>query len=158
MLVGTALTALLAACGGEEPAPVVGRPAPDFTVDSLEPEPLALQSFRGRPVVLNFFATWCGPCRDELPAFQAQAGKHAEAGLAVLLIDLQEDPDDVAVFLHELKIDLPTGIDRTGEVTKRYRVRGLPSTFFIDRQGVIRAVQMGALDERLLESGISKII
>jgi thiol-disulfide isomerase/thioredoxin len=108
--------------------------------------------------VLNFFATWCGPCRYELPAFQAVAQRHAERGLAVLLVDLQEDPADVGQFLESLKVKLPAAIDETGHVTKAYRVRGLPSTFFLDRGGVIRAVQLGALDDRALESGVDKIV
>lgn len=150
----------LAACGGqtEEPAPVVGRPAPDFSLTGLDGEPVALASLRGKPVVLNFFATWCLPCRQELPAFQAMAERHADKGLTVLLVDLQEDPADVAAFLESLDVGLSAVVDDTGRVTKAYRVRGLPSTFFLDRQGVIRAVQLGALDERALEGGVNRIV
>jgi cytochrome c biogenesis protein CcmG/thiol:disulfide interchange protein DsbE len=150
----------LAGCGApeEQPVPVVGRRAPDFALTGLDGESVSLASFRGRPVVLNFFATWCVPCRTELPAFQAMAQRHADRGLAVLLVDLQEDPEDVGRFLASLDVSLPAAVDETGHVTKAYRVRGLPSTFFLDREGVIRAVQLGALDDRALESGVAKIV
>ena len=71
---------------------------------------------------------------------------------------MQEDPDDVAVFLGELSVSLPTVVDSSGEVGKTYRVRGLPSTFFVGRDGTIKQAQLGELDGRLLETGISKIV
>lgn len=151
---------VLGACqsANNTPAPIVGRPAPDFAARSLDGERITLHQYRGQPLVLNFFATWCVPCLTELPAFQTIANRYAERGLAFLLVDLQEDPEEVALFLSELDVALPAVIDDTGEITKLYRVRGLPSTFFLDRAGIIQAVQMGALDERLLENGVGKII
>jgi cytochrome c biogenesis protein CcmG/thiol:disulfide interchange protein DsbE len=148
----------LAACGRvqEEAAPVVGRRAPEFRLAKLDGQPLALAELQGQPVVLNFMATWCGPCKVELPAFQQLAGRRPE--LSVLLVDLGEDSEMVGEFLDSLKVSLPTVLDESGQVTKSYRVRGLPSTFFIDREGVIRAIQLGALDERALETGIAKIL
>jgi cytochrome c biogenesis protein CcmG/thiol:disulfide interchange protein DsbE len=145
-------------CAGEAPAPVVGRPAPDFELGSIDGERISLAGLRGRPVVVNFFATWCKPCKQELPAFQAQAARHVDNELTFLLVDMQEDPDDVAVFLGELGVSLPAVVDSSGEVGKTYRVRGLPSTFFVGRDGVIKQAQLGELDGRALESGISKIV
>lgn len=156
-MLGTAGLLALAACATpvEEAAPVVGRRAPEFSLPALNGTPVALASLRGRPLVLNFMATWCLPCRQELPAIQSLTARHPE--LRVLLVDWAEDPEQVAAFLEELKVDLPTVVDDTGQVTKAYRIRGLPSTFFIDREGVIRAVQLGALDDRTLDAGVSKI-
>ena len=151
-----ALAAL--ACAGEGPAPVVGRRAPDFTLASIDGGRLSLAGLEGKPVVLNFFATWCVPCKKELPAFQSLSSQYAERGLTFLLVDMQEDPDDVAVFLGDLGVSLPAVVDSSGEVGKTYRVRGLPSTFFVGRDGLIKLAQLGELDDRLLESGISKIV
>jgi len=134
-VLGLGASFVSAACGAAEgPAPIVG------------------------PVVVNFFATWCGPCRKELPAFQLLAERYADRDLTFLLVDMQEDPDAVAVFLSELRVTLPAVVDSSGEVAKSYRVRGLPSTFFIGRDGVIRQAQLGELDERLLEAGIANIV
>ena len=156
LLVGAG-AALLAACGRaeEEAAPVVGRRAPEFRLAKLDGEPLALAQLQGKPVVLNFMATWCEPCKVELPAFQQIAGRRPE--LTVLLVDFGEDSEMVSEFLDALKVTLPTVLDENGQVTKSYRVRGFPSTFFIDRTGVIRAIQLGALDQRALEAGIARI-
>jgi cytochrome c biogenesis protein CcmG/thiol:disulfide interchange protein DsbE len=157
-LLAGAGAALLAACrpAEEEAAPVVGRRAPEFRLATVSGEPLALADLRGKPVVLNFMATWCGPCKHELPAFQEMAGRRPE--LTVLLVDLGEDSELVAEFLESLKVSLPTVLDESGQVSKSYRIRGLPSTFFIDRTGVIRAVQLGALDQRALENGVTRIV
>jgi thiol-disulfide isomerase/thioredoxin len=150
---------LLSGCGASaEPAPIVGRVSPDFQLPSIDGGTIALTGLRGKPVVVNFFATWCVPCKKELPAFQALAGQYASRGLSFVLIDVQEDPDDVGVFLGDLKINLPAVVDSSGEVVKTYRVRGLPSTFFVGADGVIKQAQLGELDGRSLEQGISKIV
>jgi peroxiredoxin len=157
-LVGGALALAAVGCAAEGPAPVVGRRAPDFKLASIDGGEVSLAGLQGKPVVVNFFATWCNPCKKELPAFQALSQQYAEQGLTFLLVDMQEDPDDVAVFLGELQVSLPTVVDSSGEVGKTYRVRGLPSTFFIGRDGTIKQAQLGELDGRLLETGISKIV
>jgi cytochrome c biogenesis protein CcmG/thiol:disulfide interchange protein DsbE len=158
LLLGGAALALVACRADEAPAPVAGKRAPDFSAARLPQGTVRLSDLAGKPVVLNFFATWCQPCTKELPSFQRLAGQFADKELSFLLVDLQEDPDDVAVFLDNLKITLPTAIDERGEIVKTYRVRGLPSTFFIGRDQVIRMAQLGALTDSLLDEGISKII
>jgi cytochrome c biogenesis protein CcmG/thiol:disulfide interchange protein DsbE len=159
LLLGGGSALLLAACRPSEgPAPIVGRHAPDFTGALLPTGQQKLSDLAGRPVVLNFFATWCIPCRQELPTFEQLAARHADKGLTFLLVDMAEDPDDVALFLDELRVTLPTVVDHTGEIVKTYRVRALPSTFFIGRDGNIKMAQLGALDENLLSLGISKIV
>jgi peroxiredoxin len=145
-------------CASGGPAPVVGRRAPDFKLAAIDGGEVSLAGLEGKPVVVNFFATWCTPCKKELPAFQALAGQYADRGLTFLLVDMQEDPDDVAIFLGELSVSLPAVVDSSGEVGKTYRVRGLPSTFFVGRDGMIKQAQLGELDGRLLETGISKIV
>src|SRR5206468_3066388 len=127
-------------------------------VDLLPVGTTSLRSMAGKPVVLNFFATWCVPCTKELPTFQQLAERYADRGLTFLLVDMQEDPDDVAVYLDDLKVALPAAVDQTGEIVKTYRVRALPSTFFVGRDQIIKMAQLGVLDERLMAEGISKIV
>jgi cytochrome c biogenesis protein CcmG/thiol:disulfide interchange protein DsbE len=154
------VAALLLACRAPDnaPAPVVGRRAPAIVLRSLEGGELTLAALQGRPVIVNFFATWCLPCKNELPALQASSVRHAASGLSFILVDMLEDPDDVAVFLGDLAVTLPAGVDASGEVVKSYRVRGLPSTFFVGRDGVIKQVHLGELDEARLQQGISTIL
>src|SRR5215213_5446410 len=105
--VGVVVALAALACAGEGPAPVVGRRAPDFSLASIDGGRLSLAGLEGKPVVVNFFATWCLPCKKELPAFQELSSRYAERELTFLLVDMQEDPDDVASFLGELKVTLP---------------------------------------------------
>src|ERR1041384_4383168 len=103
LLLGGA-AALLVGCGAtQEVAPVVGKKAPDFRLTALEGGLLGPSAYAGKPLGGNFFATWCIPCKQELPAFQAASGKYGDKDLKILLVDSLEDPDDVAVFLGDLK-------------------------------------------------------
>ncbi|HUE75811.1 MAG TPA: TlpA disulfide reductase family protein [Chloroflexota bacterium] len=140
-------------------APVVGRLAPEFTLVRLNGEPLMLSDLHGRPVVVNFFATWCGPCKAEMPEFQAAQKRHGDGeNLAVLFIDWQESATVVRSFVEDLGIpEESVLLDDSGDVGRLYRVRGMPTTFFIDRDGVIQAAHLGAIDRSLLDRGLAKI-
>jgi len=138
-----ACVVLLSACSMlSAPEPVVGSPAPDFTLATLQGEPVRLSELRGQPVLLNFWATWCGPCRQEMPTIQA---RYNQGGFAVLAVDFAESRQQVQGFLDEIQVDLPVALDSDGSVQELYRVRGYPSTFFIDAQGIIRFFHIGEL-------------
>ncbi len=164
VLGGVMALLLLAGCalwpGGGEPAspPGPGQPAPDFALPALDGTPRRLSDLHGRPVLLNFFATWCVPCRVELPEFERAAERYRDRGLVVLLVDVQEEPEAVAAFVRDLGLRSPVVLDRTGEVAARYRVQGLPSSFFVGRDGLIRVTRLGVLDRALLERGLARIL
>lgn len=130
---------------GPLPSPREGFPAPDFTLDTLEGTPATLSDYRGQVVILNVWASWCGPCRAEMPALQNIYAAHRARGLAVLAVNstFQDNLADAQAFVQELGLSFPVLLDQQGAVSRRYLVRALPSTFFIDRQGVIRAVILG---------------
>ena len=136
-----------------------GQLAPDFALESrVVGEVVRLSDYRGQVVVLNFWASWCGPCRQEMPEFEA-AYRAAEAGgLTILAVnELSLDSRrDAERFIEEFELTFPVAYDATGAVAERYRVRGLPSTFFIDRAGVVRAATLGPVFGGLLEDGIAK--
>lgn len=139
------LALLLAACSITGTAePVVGAVAPDFALPNLDGETLRLSELRGQNVLLNFWATWCLPCRDEMPAIQA---RYNHGGFAVLAVDFGETRQQVSGFLAEIGVELPVLLDEDGRVQELYRVRGYPTTFFIDRRGVIRAMHIGQMSE-----------
>lgn len=127
---------------GTAAAPEVGRRAPDFTLTLVQGETVSLSQFRGRPVVVNFWATWCPPCVEELPAFQRVAD---EGRAAVLAVNVGDSGGEAAAFLREHGIDLPVALDTQGDMITRYRVAGLPQTFFIDADGVVRHVERGTM-------------
>jgi peroxiredoxin len=133
--------------------PALGELAPDFVLERPGTgERVSLSDFRGQPVVLNFWATWCVPCRTEMPDLQAA---HDEEGVVVLAVNWQESDSVVQDFVDEFALDFPVALDREGRVREHYGVVGLPATFFIDAQGILRARNFGPVYGNLLSDGIN---
>ncbi|HEY8489196.1 MAG TPA: TlpA disulfide reductase family protein [Thermaerobacter sp.] len=118
-------------------APAPGKPAPDFTLPQLDGPPVRLADLRGRVVVLNFWASWCVPCREETPALEAFYRRHGDE-VAFYAINVAEPLDTVRAFLEEFGATYPVLLDRDKTVFRRYRVGGYPETFWIDPQGILR--------------------
>ena len=133
----------------------IGALAPDFEWTGPAGETLRLSSYRGKVVVVNFWATWCPPCREELPALQRVAS--SESDVVVLEVDLMEPGDKARSFLDSLGLDrLQPVLDSDGATTRRFGVLSLPSTFFVDAAGVIRHLELTAVSEAQIRSGIKK--
>ncbi len=137
-------SSLAAAPGAAAPGARLGAPAPDFAVPATTGGVLGLAEFRGRPVVLNFWATWCPPCRTEMPEFE-RFQREQGARVVVLGIDMQEDPAVVGAFLRQYGISYRIGLDGDGRVSTLYAVTGLPTTVFVDSAGVVRDRVVGPL-------------
>ncbi|HEY5626078.1 MAG TPA: redoxin domain-containing protein [Dehalococcoidia bacterium] len=120
-----------------------GALAPDFLLQEVEGGETRLSDYRGRPVVLNFWATWCVSCRKEMPQFIEAYDAHRDDGLVVIGLNLQESESIIRPFVSEFGVDFPVLIDRDGEVGDDYRLVGLPTTFFINRDGVVESVFIG---------------
>ena len=135
------------------------QPAPDFAVESLDGEVLRLSDYRGKIVVLNFWASWCEPCRREMPEFEAAYQERlADDDFVVLGIDALalDSRADAEAFIDAIGATFPAAYDTPeGAVAARYGVRGLPATFFIDREGVVRAMTLGPVFGDLLTNGIA---
>ena len=129
------------------PAPVIGAPAPDFTLTDLDGNTVTLSALQGQVVILNFWATWCGPCRLEMPLLQATADTYRDQGLTVLAVDLDDPLADVQDFRTELGLTFPLLLDPGTTVTDLYRVRGWPTSYIINRDGVVDRQHIGALNE-----------
>jgi thiol-disulfide isomerase/thioredoxin len=139
------------------PAPAIGHPAPDFTLASPDGQALTLSDLRGKPVVLNFWATWCGPCRAEMPELQRVHERLEPAGVTVLGINQAEAPEAIARYQKELGVDFPTILDSRLGVSRQYLVNSLPTTFFIDREGVIRSMFIGPMTDAVLAQNLRTI-
>lgn len=144
----------------------LGKPAPDFNLPRLQNgalgEKLALSSLRGHPVIVNFWATWCAPCRAEFPAFQAKYEKYRDSlGLAVLAIQVQDDEGAGVAqkFVDDTKVTFTILRDVNDSVTGSYQIRGLPTTILIDRNGIVRDMILGGPQtEEALELKITTLL
>lgn len=159
------------AVGGAKVAAEEGALAPDFLLEQLDGPDLRLSDFRGKPVVLNFWATWCDPCRKEMPQFVRAYGEYKDEGLEIVAVNLQEGKTISQRFVDDYGVDFTVLVDRDAEVGDRYRVDALPMTFFIGRDGVVRSFYFGpfleeengtdvadAIDESELEARIAEIL
>ncbi|MBE9479472.1 MAG: TlpA family protein disulfide reductase [Chloroflexi bacterium] len=128
-------------------APEIGAQAPDFALRDLEGNEVRLSDYRGRTVLLTFWATWCGPCRLEMPTFEGRYQELKDDGFTVLGLNYDEPVEDVSAFRDELGLSFPLLLDPGGSVQRLYRIRGYPSSIFVDPQGVVRVVHIGLITE-----------
>ncbi len=123
----------------------VDRPAPLLSGTTLDGSTVSLADLRGRPVIVNFWASWCVPCRQEFPLFKAALARHAGDRLAILGVVFNDDAAAARAFATSTGATWPSLPDPSGAAAKAYRVPAPPQTFFVDREGVIRAAQLGQL-------------
>lgn len=148
--------ALLRPAGEGSAGPLVGKAAPAFELTGLDGEAVRLSDYRGRPVVVNFWASWCGPCREEAPLFaRLSARPDAPAVVGILFNETKEQ--NARNFIRDYRLNYPNLRDRGVETAMAYNVTGIPHTVFIDREGVVRHLDRGGLDEARLNVGLAKI-
>ena len=135
--------------------------APDFQLLNREGQTISLSGFRGRPVLINFWATWCGPCRFEMPFLQQVYVDWTakQSSLVMLTINYKEGPDKIDPFMTTLNLSLPVLLDTDGSVAKKYNIVAIPTTFFIDKDGIIQEKMVGAFSSpQQIESYLDKIV
>jgi len=146
---------------GKVPAPQQGFLSPDFELKTLEGETVKLSSLRGQAVLVNLWATWCPPCRAEMPAIEKVYNEYKDQGLVVLAVNMtyQDSFSDIAPFLDKYGLTFPVLLDESSEVGTAYQLRSLPSSFFIDRAGIIKEVVIGGpMAEALLRTRVEEIL
>jgi cytochrome c biogenesis protein CcmG, thiol:disulfide interchange protein DsbE len=127
------------------------RPAPDVTGVTLDGAEFRLADLRGRPVILNFWGPSCVPCRDEFPLFKAKLAEHAGDSLAIVGVLMDDPPEPARDFVAELGAEWPTVIDPGEKIQVAYRVAARPQTYFIDADGILRAIQIGEVSEAVFD-------
>ncbi len=153
-----ALALLVAGCSPTQGLKV-GNPAPNFQLHNLDGEPVSLSDFRGESVLINFWATWCPPCRAEMPYLQQVYDEWSGIGLVLLTINIGESSSKVEEFMQDYNLSFPVLLDTKRDVAQKYNVRGIPTTFFIDKDGIIQDMKVGAFQSKEeIESSLSKII
>ena len=139
-----------AAPTGQSGATRVGKPAPTFAMDLYGGGELSYGPDLGEPVVLNFWASWCPPCREESPLLERTWKQYRDRGVLFVGVDTQDTEQDALAYIDEFGLTFPNGLDVDGEITVAYGVVGLPVTFFIGSDGVVKRRWVGALTESQL--------
>lgn len=158
-LAASTLVVLGAPLGAQALAP--GEPAPDIRLPTLGGPETSLAALRGRPVLVNFWASWCGPCREEMPLIVAAYEAHRRAGLQVLAVNLRDQEEhgrDVERFVAQFQLPFPVLLDQRGRIRRRYQVAGVPTSVFVDAGGAVRVVHPGPITQEALARGLALIL
>jgi len=158
-LLSIAFATLLSAAGPLS-AQTLGSPAPDFTLKTLAGGTVSLSDYAGRPVFLNFWASWCKPCRGEMSDIVAAYDAHKDQHLQVLAINLtdQERMTDARKFADEFHMPFPVLLDEKGKVRKSYALHGVPTSVFIDTHGIVRLINPGPITSETIQRGLAEIL
>ena len=138
-------------------AGVLGEPAPNFTVSTFSGETFDLADYRGSPVIINFWASWCGPCRIEAPELEQAWRRFGEEGVVFIGVNVQDFDDSALSFIEEFNITYPNGPDEEGLATIDYGVGGIPVTFFIDQDGMVARRFVGSMNQAQLSVWINEL-
>ena len=137
----------------------IGKPAPDFQYQDADGQFVSLSDLQGKPVLINYWATWCSPCRVEMPYLQQVYTGWSGKGLVLLAINNGESPSRVGEFMQSQGFSFPVLLDTRGSIAQSYGIVRLPTTFFIDKDGIIQDMKVGAFRSVAeIESGLSKIM
>jgi len=146
---------------GRIPSPRQGFSAPGFTLEELEGEVVSLSDLRGQVVVINFWASWCPPCREEMPALERVYREIRSEGVELLAVNTtyQDSLTEARSFVERYDLTFPILVDAEGEAARRYQLRALPSTFFVDADGVIRKVVIGGpMSEATIRTAVAELL
>ncbi len=156
-MIGTLLGAMILMTGtASRQGPVIGNQVDDFSLPGLQNQTIQLSQFRGKAVILNFWATWCVPCKDEMPLLQKYYDL-SRSSVVVIGINSQEQAPDVKAYIDANQISFPIALDLSGEITRKFLINGYPTSFFIDAKGILRDEHIGALRDDLLRGYLQAV-
>jgi len=135
-----------------------GQEAPDMPMPGIEGGVVRFDSFKGKVIVLNFWATWCPPCRKEMPLLESTYKRYKDKGLVILGINYNEDRERVLKFTQEMGVTFPIILDKELNLTRKYGVLALPATFFIDKKGIIRDQYKGEIVEEIIATKVEPLL
>lgn len=160
LVLATTLLTLGLASAGVMAKPVTGEKSPDFTLKSRDGGNVKLSEQRGNIVLVNFWASWCGPCREELPAFEELYQEYQDMGVEILAVNVDDEAEKANVLLQDIEVSFPVLFDTSGDVSKLYDVSAMPTTVLVDRDGNVRLLHPGYRkgDEKKYEKAIKMLM
>lgn len=146
--------------GTSSPPATAGKKeyAPNFTLSLIDGKNFQLNEHKGKPILINFFASWCLPCREEMPVLVKTAREYGPKGVVFLGVAVDDTEEKMKDFIVRYEVNFPVGLDKTAEVQKSFGLYGIPTTYFIDKQGVINYFHSGAVTEELLQHELDKLL
>jgi len=157
LMIGTLLGSMILITGtASRPGPVIGTQVDDFSLPGLQNQTIQLSQYRGKAVILNFWATWCVPCKDEMLLLQKYSDQ-MHSLLVVIGINSSEQAPDVAAFVAANQIKFPIALDLSGEITRKFMINGYPTSFFVDAKGILRDEHIGALRDDLIRGYLQAV-
>lgn len=134
------------------------EPAPDFSLELFDGSTFRLSDHKGKPILINFFASWCAPCKEEIPALEIIGQEYGSKGVVFLAIAVNDSEEKARIFLDELGLSFPAGIDKTNGVQEAFGLYGLPTSYFIDKDGITNYIHAGIVTEELLRYELDKLL
>lgn len=134
------------------------EPAPNFTLVLIDGGNFNLSDHKGKPVLINFFASWCLPCRDEMPVLEKIVQQYKQKGVVFLGIAVDDTEEKMKDFIAKYNVTFPVGLDKTATIQKSFGLYGIPTTYFIDKQGVITYFHSGSVTEELMQHELDKLL
>ena len=148
-IAGIALMALIGFAPAAAWSAGVGDPAPDFSLPTLQDQKVSLEEFKGKVVLINFWASWCTPCQEELPELQKIYQKHHDRGFALIGINIDKKQANAEKFVKRFGLSFPVALDPESSTIRKYQGRAMPMSYLIDRHGVVRQLFFGFNREKL---------
>ncbi len=158
ILIGVLLASFLFLAGCSEEGPLEKEKAPDFTLELFDGGKFQLGAHKGKPILINFLASWCIPCREEIPILNRTYSVYKHQGITYLAIDVDDTEENMKEFVNKYGLELPTGIDTSGEIKDAYGLYGVPMTLFIDKLGFINYLHPGSVTEALIHHELDRLL
>ena len=134
------------------------EPAPNFTLKIVEGRDFHLSDYKGKPILINFFASWCLPCREEMPVLEKIVHEYGPKGVVFLGIAVDDTEAKIKDFIARYGVTFPVGLDKTATIQKSFGIYGIPTTYFINKQGIINYSHSGSVTEELLHHELDKLL
>ncbi len=134
------------------------EPAPNFTLPLFDGKNFQLSDHKGKPILINFFASWCLPCREEMPVLEKIVHEYGPKGVVFLGIAIDDTEEKMKDFIAKYGVTFPVGLDKTAAIQKSFGLYGIPTTYFINKQGIINYFHSGSVTEELLQHELDKLL